>query len=64
MEEELEQKLRLLEASITLFRQHRLSTQSLMSVLIEIYNFLENLELEKRSPGSKKKDGKIKENEP
>jgi hypothetical protein len=60
MQDELEQKLRLLEASITLFRDNRLSSQSLRSVLIEVYNYLENEELDKRSPASKKR-GKEKE---
>jgi hypothetical protein len=55
MQDELEQKLRLLEASITLFRDRRLPTQSLMGVLIDLYNWLENNEAEKRPAASKKK---------
>jgi len=56
MVDELEHKLRLLEASITLFRDRRLSAQSLMSVLIDVYKFLESEAAEKKPKKVKKDD--------
>lgn len=55
MTDELEQKLRLLESAITLFRARLLSSQSLRSVLIELYNYLENDEAEKKWSEAQKK---------
>jgi hypothetical protein len=60
METELELKLREVEAAIQFHRRHLISSQSLMTVLIDLYNLLENLEAEKRMPALKKK-GKEKE---
>jgi len=54
MTNEIEQKLRLLEASITLFRKHLLSSQSLRSVLIDLYNLLENEEIDEKIKKVKK----------
>ncbi len=42
MNKKIEKQLRMIEASITLFRQMRLTSQSLKQVLIDSYNLLEN----------------------
>jgi len=54
MENELEQKLRLVEASIQLFRMDLLSSQSLAEVLELLYNALREKEVEDRSQSSPK----------
>jgi predicted methyltransferase MtxX (methanogen marker protein 4) len=48
MENELEQKLRLVEAAIEFYRNHLMSEQSLMSVLTQLYNTLGKLERGKK----------------
>ena len=48
MNKEVEKQLRMIEASITLFRQMRLTSQALRQILIDSYNFLENEESEKK----------------
>jgi len=55
MENELEQKLRLVEASIQLFRMDLMSSQSLVEVLELLYNALREKEVEDRNQGSPKK---------
>ena len=42
MNKKIEKKLRMIEASITLFSQMSLTSQSLKQVLIDSYNLLEN----------------------
>jgi len=44
MESKLEQKLRELEAALQFFRRRLLNSQSLRSILIDLYNYLENEE--------------------
>ena len=54
MTDELELKLQGCEAALNFYRRRFLSSQSLRSVLIDLYNFLENIEAEKKPPASKK----------
>ena len=61
MTNELELKLQEIEAALKFYRHRLLSSQSLRSVLIDLYNFLENEEAEKKPSSPKKKGEEIKE---
>ena len=54
MIDELELKLQECETALKFYRRRLLSSQSLRSILIDLYNFLENEEAEKKPPASKK----------
>jgi hypothetical protein len=49
MREEIEEQLNRLEAAIEFYRNHLMSGQSLMNVLLKLYNALEELEREKKA---------------
>jgi hypothetical protein len=49
MKEEIEEQLNRVEAAIEFYRNHLMSGQSLRSVLIKLYNALEELEMEKKA---------------
>jgi hypothetical protein len=55
MDQEIEQKLREVEAAVQFYRRRLISNQSLMTVLLDLYNLLEGLEAEKRMPAFSKK---------
>jgi hypothetical protein len=59
MREEIEEQLNRVEAAIEFYRNHLMSGQSLMNVLIQLYNTLEELEREKNSETTIEK-GRIK----
>jgi hypothetical protein len=48
MKEEIEEQLNRVEAAIEFYRNHLMSGQSLMNVLLKLYNALEELEREKK----------------
>ena len=54
MTDELKLKLQEIEAALKFFRRRLLSSQALRSILIDVYNWLENKEAEKKPPASKK----------
>jgi len=54
VEENLEQKLKNLEAAICFYREHLISSQSLKTILIEVYNLLEEREVDKKLNSNKK----------
>jgi hypothetical protein len=57
MKEEIEEQLNRVEAAIEFYRNHLMSGQSLMSVLIKLYSALEELEREKRAETTIEKGG-------
>jgi hypothetical protein len=59
MREEIEEQLNRVEAAIEFYRNHLMSGQSLMNVLIQLYNTLEELEREKKAETTIEK-GRIK----
>jgi len=61
MTDELELKLQEIEAALKFFRRRLLSSQALRSILIDVYNWLENEEAEKKPSSPKKKGEEIKE---
>lgn len=56
MTDELELKLRSVESAIDFFRRHLISSQALRAILIDLYNFLENEEADKRLSKDEKED--------
>ena len=56
MLEEIEPKLREVEVAINFFRRRLISSQALRSILIDLYNFLENKETKKGSILEKEKE--------
>ena len=56
MTDELELKLQECETALKFYRRRLISSQSLMSVLIDCYNFIENIEAEKKPSYAKKNE--------
>lgn len=56
MTNEIETKLREIEAALQFYRRHLISSQSLRSILIDLYNLLEEEEKERNPEASKKNE--------